>query len=180
MKTSEVILVNVRDEPCGSMEKLEAHRTAVLHRAFSIFIFDDSGRMLLQQRAAHKYHSGGLWTNACCSHPQPGDDTLQAASRRLQEEMGFSTGLKKIFHFIYKTGFENGLYEHEFDHVFAGEYNGPVQYNKDEVNDVCYKSLSEISAWLLRQPEQFTHWFRLAFPGVRDWWQQATKRNQEF
>src|SRR5690348_1838378 len=120
MRQEEVILVNERDEPTGSMEKMEAHRKALLHRAFSIFILSTGGEMLLQQRARSKYHSAGLWTNACCSHPRPGEDVHDAALRRLSEELGFTTSLEKIFDFIYRSEFENGLTEHEFDHVFVG------------------------------------------------------------
>src|ERR1700730_504067 len=114
----EVILVNDQDEPLGKIEKMEAHLRGKLHRAFSVFIFDGDGRMLLQQRALNKYHSGGLWTNACCSHPRPGENTTVAGRRRLKEEMGFDTALEPMFQFTYKAAFENGLVEHEFDHVF--------------------------------------------------------------
>src|ERR1700712_4649445 len=115
----DVILVNELDEPTGKMEKMEAHRKALLHRAFSVFIFNAKGEMLLQRRSSHKYHSAGLWTNACCSHPFPGEDVKDAALRRLQEELGFTTPLEKAFDFIYKAAFDNGLTEYEFDHVFA-------------------------------------------------------------
>src|ERR1700728_4574124 len=120
MQQEQVILVNERDEPTGSMEKMEAHRKALLHRAFSVFIFNTAGDMLLQQRAAGKYHSAGLWTNACCSPPRPGEGTRDAAMRRLYEELGFTAELKKIFDFTYRSEFENGLTEFEFDHVFVG------------------------------------------------------------
>src|ERR1044071_5474301 len=118
----EVILVNEHDEQIGTMEKMEAHRKAMLHRAFSVFVFSARKEMLLQQRAFTKYHSGGLWTNACCSHPMPGEKTEDAAKRRLMEEMGFKALIKEIFDFTYKAEFNNGLIEYEFDHVFAGEY----------------------------------------------------------
>src|ERR1700748_433460 len=117
-RQEEVILVNEYDVPLGSMEKLEAHQKALLHRAFSVFIFNGKGEMLLQQRAKGKYHSPGLWTNACCSHPRPGEDTQAAALRRLHEELGFATELEKCFAFTYRTAFDNGLTEFEFDHVF--------------------------------------------------------------
>ena len=123
MNREEVILVNEADEQIGVMEKMEAHEKGLLHRAFSVFIFNDKGEMLLQQRALNKYHSGGLWTNACCSHPRPGEDTLQAAKRRLMEEMGIETSLTLKNSFTYKTAFENGLTEHEFDHIFIGTFN---------------------------------------------------------
>ena len=133
MAENQVILVNEQDAPIGVMEKMEAHKTGTLHRAFSIFIFNSQGEMLLQQRAKGKYHSGGLWTNACCSHPQPGEQVEKAAERRLMEELGFSTSLEKVFDFLYKAGLDNGLTEHEFDHVFVGEYNGAINFNTEEV-----------------------------------------------
>ncbi len=117
----EVILVNELDEAIGSMEKMEAHEKALLHRAFSVFLFNKNGEMLLQKRAATKYHSPSLWTNACCSHPMPGETTEQAALRRLKEELGFTTNVQKAFHFTYKAVFDNGLTDHEFDHVFVVE-----------------------------------------------------------
>src|SRR5215470_11031187 len=122
----EIILVDEKDRSIGVMEKLEAHRKGLLHRAFSVFIFNSKGEMLLQQRSDEKYHSGGLWTNACCSHPAPGEDINTAAIRRLNEELGFTTSLTKIFDFIYQSSFENGLTEHEFDHVFIGLHDEPI------------------------------------------------------
>lgn len=165
----DIILVNERDEQVGTMEKIQAHRSALLHRAFSVFIFNGRGEMLLQQRAPGKYHSGGLWTNACCSHPRPGEPTLDGAVRRLREEMGFDTALEKLFDFTYKSAFDNGLTEHEFDHVFAGVYNGSIVPNKAEVNDYCYKSMTDIKESLLLQPGKYTVWFHIAFPLVEDW-----------
>ncbi|HEY9363172.1 MAG TPA: isopentenyl-diphosphate Delta-isomerase [Chitinophagaceae bacterium] len=164
-----VILVNEKDEALGSMEKMEAHRKGLLHRAFSVFIFNDKNEMLLQQRAMNKYHSAGLWTNACCSHPLPGESTADAAGRRLQEEMGFTTPLTKLFDFIYRADFENGLTEHEFDHVFTGEYNGDIHANKEEVTDYCFKPMEEIKQLLTLQPQLFTAWFALAFPRVENY-----------
>ena len=165
---NEVILVNEQDEAIGTMEKMEAHRKALLHRAFSVFIFNSKGEMLLQQRAFGKYHSGGLWTNACCSHPYPGEETLVAASRRLFEELGFNTPLKKIFHFTYKSPFENGLTEYEYDHVFTGMYEGEIKPDPAEVNAYAYKSLDEIAALLKSSPTEFTTWFHIAFPKVAE------------
>lgn len=170
MNEEKVILVNESDEALGSMEKMEAHRSGVLHRAFSIFIFNSRGEMLLQQRAFAKYHSGGLWTNACCSHPMPGEDTIAAAKRRLKEELGFETTLKKIFHFVYKAELDNGLIEHEFDHVFAGEYDGALHINADEARDYCYKEMAEIKNSLQTHPQKYTAWFRLAFQKIEEWW----------
>jgi isopentenyl-diphosphate Delta-isomerase len=168
----EVILVNGQDEPVGTMEKMAAHYEAVLHRAFSVFLFNDKGEMLLQQRAKQKYHSGGLWTNACCSHPRPGEETIDAASRRLNEEMGIRTQLQKIFDFTYKAAFDNGLTEHEYDHVFTGNYGGEIKPNKDEVQDYCYKTMEEIRTTLQSHPHKYTAWFHIAFPKVFEWWQQ--------
>jgi len=165
----QVILVNENDEPLGAMEKMEAHRKAVLHRAFSVFIFNRKGEMLLQQRALTKYHSGGLWTNACCSHPAPGEETVTAASRRLQQEMGFTTEVEKIFEFTYQSEFENGLTEYEFDHVYAGVYEGPVTPDPLEVKDFCYRSLEEIQTSLSSHPNKYTAWFHIAFPKVQQW-----------
>ena len=160
----EVILVNESDEVIGSMEKMEAHRKGVLHRAFSIFIFNNNGDMLLQQRADEKYHSGGLWTNACCSHPSPGKPIEEEAARRLSEEMGFTTKLQPAFSFIYKSVFENGLTEHEFDHVFTGIYEGPVHPDAMEVKHWNYFTMDAIRRMINDDPGKFTAWFRIAFP----------------
>jgi isopentenyl-diphosphate Delta-isomerase len=165
----EVILVNDQDTPVGTMEKLEAHRKGLLHRAFSVFIFNNKGEMLLQQRAGNKYHSGGLWTNACCSHPVPGKDITDCARKRLQEEMGFFADLQKIFEFTYQHKFENGLTEHEYDHVFVGMYNGIIMPDGEEVQDYCFKSLEEIQASLVSHPQKYTPWFGIAFPRVEQW-----------
>lgn len=165
----DVVLVDVNDQPTGTMEKMEAHRNAVLHRAFSIFIFNEKGKMLLQKRAATKYHSGGLWTNACCSHPQPGEVPIQSAAKRLMEEMGFTTILHKAFDFTYRVPFENGLTEHEFDHVFIGTYGGEIVPDKNEVSDFCYMTMEEIKESLLNHPRRYTAWFKIAFPMVEEY-----------
>lgn len=170
MKEKHVILVDDSDKAIGKMEKMEAHRSGVLHRAFSIFIFNRKGEMLLQQRALNKYHSSGLWTNACCSHPQPGEKTLESAHNRLKEEMGFDTKLEKLFDFVYAADLENGLKEYEYDHVFAGEYDGIIKANPDEVNDFCYRGMNEITQSLLAHPKKYTVWFHIAFPKVEQWW----------
>jgi isopentenyl-diphosphate Delta-isomerase len=167
--THDIILVNEQDEQVGTMEKMEVHRKALLHRAFSVFIFNSRGEMLLQQRATRKYHSAGLWTNACCSHPKPGEDTLAAAKKRLQEEMGFSAELSKIFEFTYRTDFDNGLTEYEFDHVFAGVYEGPIKPDPDEAADFCYKSMEAIRESLQMHSNKYTTWFAIAFPLVEKW-----------
>lgn len=175
MPAEHVILVDEKDKPVGIQEKMEAHRKGLLHRAFSVFIFNSKGDMLLQQRALHKYHSGGLWTNACCSHPQPGEETLAAAQRRLKEEMGFEVPVEKVFDFMYKTVFENGLTEHEFDHVFVGEYDNPVAFNKNEVMEFCYMDMPGIRDSLQTNPEKYTAWFHLAFPRIEKWWSPRYK-----
>jgi isopentenyl-diphosphate delta-isomerase len=174
MTMQEVILVNESDQAIGSMEKMEAHRKALLHRAFSVFIFNSKGEMLLQQRADSKYHSAGLWTNACCSHPAPGEEILSSAQKRLREELGFSVDLEPAFSFTYRSEFSNGLTEHEFDHVFIGTYNGSVQPNPDEVKDYAYRNLNDISALAESDPDQFTSWFLIAFPRLKKWME---KRN---
>lgn len=170
----QVILVNEQDEAIGVMEKMEAHEKALLHRAFSIFIFNKEGLMLLQQRALSKYHSPGLWTNACCSHPNPGEDVKDAALRRLYEELGFTTKVEKAFHFTYKAVFDNGLTEHEFDHVFVGVYDGAMQLNKEEVSAITYKSMNEIADDLQTAPQVYTEWFKIAFPLLKEWMQKNT------
>lgn len=163
----EVILVNESDEAIGRMEKMEAHEKALLHRAFSVFIFNRKGDMLLQQRSEKKYHSGGKWTNACCSHPAPGEEIADAASRRLYEELGFTTPLKKAFSFTYRADFENGLTENEFDHVFTGVYDGAIKPDADEVKDYTFMSVSEIEDSINLQPWRYTPWFVIAFPEVK-------------
>jgi isopentenyl-diphosphate delta-isomerase len=160
----QVILVNEKDKAIGVMEKMEAHEKALLHRAFSIFIFNKKGEMLLQKRADKKYHSAGLWTNACCSHPQPGEDILRSATKRLQEEMGFETTITKAFDFIYKAAFDNGLTEYEFDHVFIGIYDGDIQPNADEVSDYCFKSMEDLKESIDANSKNYTEWFKIAFP----------------
>jgi isopentenyl-diphosphate delta-isomerase len=168
----EIILVNEKDEAIGVMKKMEAHQKGVLHRAFSVFIFDKKGRMLLQQRSPGKYHGGSLWTNACCSHPWPGEKTEEAAIRRLEEELGFITPLKEIFSFIYQAPVENALIEHEFDHVFAGQYEGNIIPNQNEVTTYCYEEMEQIRWGIIHQPAKFTSWFKLAFPKIDAWWNE--------
>jgi len=175
MKEQQVVLVNENDQETGTMDKMEAHRKGVLHRAFSIFIFDNDGRMLLQQRAPDKYHGAHLWTNACCSHPLPGEKVEEAATRRLEEELGFITPLKKIFSFVYRADVENDLIEHEFDHVFAGQFSGNIIPNKNEVADVKYMDMNEIRKDIDQNPDHFTSWFKIAFPKMESWWSQRFK-----
>lgn len=169
----QVILVNEQDEPVGTAEKMEAHRNGGrLHRAFSIFVFNSQKKMLLQQRSAEKYHSGGLWTNTCCSHPQPGEDTMDAGTRRLQQEMGFTTPLYKAFEFTYRTDFANGLTEHEYDHVLIGHYDGPVKPNPAEVGNYCYQSVEEIKNGLQLRPGNYTEWFKIALPRLEEYFKE--------
>lgn len=163
MRQNKVILVNTNDEPVGSMEKMEAHRKGLLHRAFSVFIFNSMGDLLLQQRADDKYHSGGLWTNACCSHPSPGESTRSAAVRRLREEMGFAVPLEEVFSFIYRANFSNGLTEHEFDHVFVGTYDGVVEPDAKEVKSFAFRSPEETDRMIEDNPSMFTTWFVIAW-----------------
>jgi len=161
-----VILVDENDQPTGTMEKMEAHRRAVLHRAISVFIFNDKGEWLLQQRTFDKYHSKGLWTNTSCSHPFPGENSITAANRRLHEEMGMQADLKEIFSFTYKQELENGLTEHEFDHVFIGFSNEMPKPNPDEVMDYKYISTNELLQDVKLNPESYTVWFKLILERV--------------
>ena len=169
MASSEIILVDENDNVIGTIEKMEAHHKGLMHRAFSIFIFNPKGEMLLQRRAEKKYHSGGLWSNACCGHPCPDEEISAAASRRLNEEMGFKTSLEKAFDFMYKISFENGLTENEFDHVFVGEYEGDMNPDPAEVGDHMFKSMEEIRQELSKKPERYTGWFHIAFPKIENW-----------
>lgn len=169
----DVILVDAYDNPVGTMEKIEVHRKALLHRAFSVFIFNEKKELLLQKRAANKYHSAGLWTNACCSHPQPGEDILTAAESRLREEMGISARLKKAFEFTYKAAFDNGLTEFEYDHVFVGNYTGEVRPSIEEVSDYCYKTAVDIRQSIQTHPEKYTEWFKIAFPMLEKYLKQT-------
>lgn len=158
----EVILVDESDTPRGRCEKLAAHQRGELHRAFSVFLFDSQGRWLLQQRHPDKYHSGGLWTNTCCSHPQPGQGTEDAARIRLLQEMGIEVPLEPVFQFLYEARFDNGLIEHEFDHVFAGHFEGAPLPNPAEVCDWRWVESAALMEELATYPERFTVWFREA------------------
>ena len=159
----QVILVDEQDNPIGLMPKLEAHQKALLHRAFSVFIFNSKGELMLQQRAKHKYHSPGLWTNTCCSHQRDGETNIQAGKRRLQEEMGFSAELKEVTSFIYKAPFDNGLTEHEFDHVLLGYYEDDPVINLDEVSSWKWMSLEEVKNDIDQNPDLYTLWFVIIF-----------------
>jgi isopentenyl-diphosphate delta-isomerase len=160
MEFEYVILVDENDQEIGSMEKQEAHEKGLLHRAFSVFVFNENKELLVQQRALTKYHSAGLWTNTCCSHPRIGETIEQAAHRRLMEEMGFDCELNSKSSFIYKVAFENGLTEHELDYVLIGTYNGPVQFNKEEVASCQWVALDKVASDCKSNPELYTVWFR--------------------
>ncbi len=166
MESNQIILVDENDVPMGTMEKLEAHKKGVLHRAYSIFIFNSKGELLLQKRALNKYHSGGLWTNTCCSHPKPGEAMDEAVHKRLKEEMGFDCGLKESFQFIYKTQLDNELTEYELDHVFIGYYDGVPIVDTNEATEWKYETSKYIIEDMHQNPEQYTVWFKLIFPKV--------------
>jgi isopentenyl-diphosphate delta-isomerase len=166
MEIENVVLVDSEDNATGLMEKMEAHRQAVLHRAFSVFLFNDKKEFLLQRRALTKYHSPGLWTNTCCSHPRSGETTLAAAYRRLSEEMGMTVELNEIFSFIYKADVGQGLTEHEFDHVFVGFSNIHPEINSDEVDSWKYMNMADLQQDMIQNPEEYTVWFRIAFERV--------------
>jgi len=163
MEEENVILVNQNDAQIGLMPKMEAHEKAVLHRAFSVFVLNDKNEIMLQQRANQKYHSPLLWTNTCCSHQREGETNIQAGNRRLFEEMGFNTELKELFHFIYKAPFDNGLTEHELDHVMIGYYNGEPIINDDEVESWKWMKIEEIKDDMIQNPTIYTVWFKIIF-----------------
>ena len=163
MELEYVILVDENDQEIGKMEKQEAHEKGLLHRAFSVFVFNENKELLLQQRALTKYHSAGLWTNTCCSHPRIGETIEQAAHRRLMEEMGFDCDLSTKTSFIYKAAFENGLTEHEFDHVLVGSFNGEINFNPTEVKNFKWIALEELQVDLLQNNQNYTAWFKIIF-----------------
>lgn len=159
----KVILVNEKDEPIGLMPKMEAHEKALLHRAFSVFILNSKNEIMLQQRAAQKYHSPLLWTNTTCSHQREGETNIQAGSRRLMEEMGIKTELKELFSFIYKAPFDNGLTEHELDHVMIGYYDDQPNINREEAESWKWMSIDAVKEDMKNHPELYTVWFRIIF-----------------
>lgn len=162
----KVILVNKKDQEIGVEEKLKAHQDGKLHRAFSIFIFNSQGELLLQQRAKIKYHSGGLWTNTCCSHPRLKENLTSAAHRRLREEMGFDCPLREIFKFWYRGKLNHGLTEHEIDHVFIGKFNGQPKPNPDEVDQFRWLNPKLLNEDLKKDPQNYTYWFKKAINKV--------------
>jgi isopentenyl-diphosphate delta-isomerase len=163
----EVILVDELDNEIGTKEKMQAHKEALLHRAFSVFIFNKKGELLLQRRALNKYHSPGLWTNTCCSHPRPNEILMNAAKRRLVEEMGFDCDLFYQFNFIYKASLDQGMTEHELDHVYFGTYEGEIIINPEEVSDYKFVSITELEININKQPHLFTEWFKIVFEKVK-------------
>jgi len=167
-KNDEVILVNEQDEEIGFMSKLEAHQKGVLHRAFSVFIFNTNGEILLQQRALGKYHSEGLWSNTCCSHPLPHESAASGAVRRLQEEMGIQASLSFLYSFLYKAELDNGLTEHELDHIFWGISDNEPVINTAEVSNYKYISVNDLKTDLRENPEKYTEWLKICFNEVAD------------
>lgn len=163
MKEERVILVNEKDEQIGLMPKMEAHEKALLHRAFSVFVFNEKSELMIQQRALGKYHSPGLWTNTCCSHQREGESNIEAGKRRLQEEMGFSTELRDTVSFIYKAPFDNGLTEHEFDHILVGDFFGEPKPNPEEAHDWKWMSLDDLKQDMQENPQIYTEWFKIIF-----------------
>ena len=167
MNVEKVVLVDEKDAPIGEMEKMEAHENAILHRAFSVFVFNGKNELLLQQRALSKYHSPGLWTNTCCSHPRPGEAIIDAGHRRLHEEMGFDCEIEKIFDFVYKAKLDKGLSEHEFDHVLFGRFVNAPEINPKEVESWKWMGMDDIATDMKINPKNYTVWFRIAFNRVR-------------
>lgn len=163
MREEQVILVNEHDQEIGLMPKMEAHEKAVLHRAFSVFIFNSKNELMLQQRASHKYHSPDLWTNTCCSHQRHGESNIEAGKRRLYEEMGFVTELEEKTSFIYKAPFDNGLTEHELDHIMVGYFDDAPNLNQEEVKDWKWMSLEAIKNDITINPCSYTAWFKIIF-----------------
>ena len=174
----QVILVDPMGREIGVEEKLKAHREGKLHRAFSVFIFNTQRELLLQKRAKTKYHSGGLWTNTCCSHPRPGETYHHAAKRRLNEEMGFECELTALFSFIYHAKLENNLFEHELDHVFVGYYDGQPVPNPDEVADWKWMKIDALTRDVRENPEHYTYWFKLVLNRVLKQYDEAVPQNE--
>ena len=161
----EIILVDLFDNEIGHTDKADAHARGLLHRAFSVFVIHD-GRMLIQRRHRDKYHSGGLWTNACCSHPRRGESLEQAVGRRMQEELGFACEAQECFSFVYRHAFDDGVIEYEYDHVFLTDYDGEVNVNPEEADEIRWIDAGELADELLTYPERFTVWFQIAAPEI--------------
>jgi isopentenyl-diphosphate delta-isomerase len=162
MNKQFVVLVDKNNRKIGVEEKIKAHKEGKLHRAFSIFIFNSKGQLLLQQRAKTKYHSNRLWSNTVCSHPRPGELYLQAAHRRLKEEMGFDCPLKKLFCFIYNAEFKNGLSENEYDCVFAGNFDGIPKPNKKEIMNFKWIKIEDLKKDINKYPQKYSVWLNIA------------------
>jgi isopentenyl-diphosphate delta-isomerase len=160
--TEFVILVDEKDNQIGTGEKLDTHKKGILHRAFSIIIYNTKGEMMLQLRAKTKYHGGGLWTNACCGHPRPGEDLMAAMKRRLREEMGFECELTKMFEYIYQVKLDKGMTEHEFLHVFKGTFDGVPNLNPEEADDWKWISMKDLKTDMKKNPQNYTPWFKLS------------------
>ena len=173
---NEIILVDEKDNHTGTGEKMTVHKEGKLHRAFSVFIFNSKNKLMLQQRAKSKYHSPGLWTNTCCSHPRPGEKTLDAAKRRLKEEMGFKCDLKEAFSFIYKAKFDNGLSEHEYDHVFIGKFDGNPKLDKNEAEDWKWISLLELKNDMKKNPDNYTYWLKVSIDKLVSYLESNSKK----
>ena len=161
----ELVLVDIFDRPVGSAEKLWVHQNDRLHRAFSVFIIHGD-EMLLQRRSFEKYHSGGLWANACCSHPRADEELNEAVHRRMKEELGIEAPVKEIFHFVYRSVFDNGLSEYEYDHVFLADYHGELSFNEDEISETRWVSFDHLRQEMTENPERFAAWFLIAAPRV--------------
>lgn len=173
-----VILVDRLDREIGTEEKLKAHREGKLHRAFSVFIFNGKRELLLQKRSGTKYHSAGLWTNTCCSHPRPGESHHCAARRRLNEEMGFDCELTELFSFIYQADLDNNLVEHELDHVFVGRYDGQLMPNPNEVDDWKWMDIEKLKQDVEENPEHYTYWFKLVLDRVLKQYENIGSQNE--
>lgn len=166
----QIILVDEQDREIGTAGKLDAHRAGQRHRAFSIFVFNPAGQLLLQKRASKKYHSGGLWSNTCCSHPRPGASLEEEAHRRLKEEMGFECDLQRIFSFEYRVQFENDLWENEIDHVFVGGYDGNPSPDPEEAEDWKWMDLEALVNDVKTNPESYSYWLRISIDQVLEYW----------
>lgn len=177
MYKEKVILVDGQDNELGLMEKIEAHEKGLLHRAFSVFVFNSKNELMLQQRSDNKYHSGGLWTNTCCSHPRLGETLVEAAKRRMMEEMGFTCELSHEFSFIYKAELDNNLTEHELDHVFFGFYDGLPLLNSEEAKAWKYASVEEIKNDIQKNPQHYTEWFKIIFNRLEEHLLIKTKKS---
>ena len=161
-----ILTVDEKDNVTGKEEKIKVHREGIFHRAFSIFVFNSKGELLLQKRARSKYHSGGLWTNTCCSHQRDGENLEEAIHRRLKEEMGFDCELKEVFTFTYRVKFDDGLVENEYDHVFFGKFDGKPEPNPEEVDEWKWISLEELRKDIRKNPDDYTYWLKVSIDRV--------------